>query len=50
MQLAEQLQVQGVPFFVFNQSVAVSGAESEEVFEAALAKAREFDGVESPME
>lgn len=50
MQLADQLQIQGVPFFVFNQSVAVSGAEAEEVFEAAIAKARELEGLETPME
>ena len=50
MQLADQLQIQGVPFFVFNQSVAVAGAETEEVFEAAILKAREFEGLETQME
>lgn len=50
LQLADQLQIQGVPFFVFNQSVAVAGAEAEEVFEAAIAKARESEELETPME
>jgi predicted DsbA family dithiol-disulfide isomerase len=50
LQLADQLQIQGVPFFVFNQSVAVAGAEAEEVFEAAIAKARESEDLETPME
>jgi len=50
MQLADQLKIQGVPFFVFNQAVAVAGAETEEVFEAAIAKARELEDLETPME
>lgn len=49
-QLADQLKIQGVPFFVFNQAVAVAGAETEEVFEAAIAKARELEDLETPME
>lgn len=50
MQLANDLQIQGVPFFVFNQRIAVSGAETEEVFKAAIAKAQELEGLETPME
>jgi len=49
-QLARELQVQGVPFFVFNQSVAVAGAESEEILKAAIEKAREFEDSRTPME
>jgi predicted DsbA family dithiol-disulfide isomerase len=50
LQLAEEFRVQGVPFFVFNQAVAVAGAESEEILEAAIAKARELAATETPME
>ena len=50
MQLADQLGIQGVPFFVFNQAVAVAGVETEEVFEAAIAKARELEDLETLME
>jgi predicted DsbA family dithiol-disulfide isomerase len=49
-QLARDLQIQGVPFFVFNQSVAVAGAESEEILKAALEKAREFEDSRTTME
>ena len=49
-QLARELQIQGVPFFVFNQSVAVAGAESEEILKAALEKAREYEASRTPME
>jgi predicted DsbA family dithiol-disulfide isomerase len=37
--LAEQLNVRGVPFFVFNQRVAVAGAETTELFVQAMEKA-----------
>jgi predicted DsbA family dithiol-disulfide isomerase len=50
LQISEELQIQGVPFFVFNQAVAVAGAESEEILEAAIAKARELAETETPME
>ncbi len=40
-QLAEQIGVRGVPFFVFNQRVAVPGAESVETLMQAMAKAAE---------
>ena len=35
-ELAEQLNVRGVPFFVFNQRIAVAGAETTELFVQAL--------------
>lgn len=38
-ELAEQLNIRGVPFFAFNQRVGVSGAESVDVLLAAMAKA-----------
>lgn len=38
-QLAEQIGVRGVPFFVFNQKIAVPGAESVETLVQAMAKA-----------
>lgn len=37
--LAEELNVRGVPFFVFNQRIAVPGAESTEVFIQAMQRA-----------
>lgn len=36
---AQELGVTGVPFFVFNRKLAVSGAQSEETFLSALEKA-----------
>ena len=33
---AQQIGVQGVPFFVFNNKYAVSGAQPQEVFKQAL--------------
>lgn len=39
--LARQVGVQGVPFFVFDGKLAVSGAQPVEVFEQALAQASE---------
>jgi predicted DsbA family dithiol-disulfide isomerase len=39
--LAEQLNVRGVPFFVFNQRVAVAGAETTELFVQAMEKAQQ---------
>lgn len=41
VQLAEQIGVRGVPFFVFNQKIAVPGAESVEVLLEAMAKAEQ---------
>ena len=38
---AAQIGVQGVPFFVFNNKYAVSGAQSTDVFKEILAKAWE---------
>ncbi len=38
-ELAEQLNVRGVPFFVFNQRVAVAGAETTELFVQAMQRA-----------
>ena len=35
-QQAQQLGIQGVPFFVFNQKVALSGAQPVEVFQRVL--------------
>ncbi|MBN3860203.1 hypothetical protein GKC56_06795 [Neisseriaceae bacterium PsAf] len=34
--LAHAYQIQGVPFFVFNQKEAISGAQPKEFFLAAL--------------
>lgn len=42
--LARQIGVQGVPFFVFDGRLAVSGAQPVEVFEQALAQASEAAG------
>ncbi|BAC12499.1 DsbA family oxidoreductase [Oceanobacillus iheyensis] len=36
--IARQIGVQGVPFFVFNEKYAVSGAQPEEVFHEVLTK------------
>ncbi len=38
---ARQVGVQGVPFFIFAQKYAVSGAQSEDVLAQAIARARE---------
>ncbi len=38
-ELAEQLNVRGVPFFVFNQRVAVAGAETTDLFVQAMQRA-----------
>ena len=37
----EQLKVTGVPFFVFDQRVALAGAQPREVFVQVIEKARE---------
>ena len=37
----QELQVRGVPFFVFSDAIAVSGAQPREVFEQAIKQARE---------
>lgn len=42
--LARQIGVQGVPFFVFDGQLAVSGAQPVEIFEQALAQAAEPQG------
>lgn len=36
--IAQQIGISGVPFFVFNQKTAISGAQTDSVFEAALVK------------
>lgn len=38
---AEEIGIQGVPFFIFNGKFAISGAQPLEVFEQAIAKAQE---------
>lgn len=38
-ELADSLEIRGVPFFVFNQRVAVAGAESTELFVQAIQRA-----------
>ena len=38
---AQQIGVQGVPFFVFNNKYAVSGAQAVDVFQQVLSKVRE---------
>ncbi len=40
-QTAQNIGVKGVPFFVFNQKLAVSGAQSPETFLAAMKQAEE---------
>lgn len=42
-QLAYQMRVQGVPFYVFNSKYGVSGAQSPEVFAQVLEKVWEED-------
>jgi predicted DsbA family dithiol-disulfide isomerase len=37
-ELARQIGVQGVPFFVFNEKYAISGAQSQDMFAQVLAK------------
>ncbi|WP_270182381.1 DsbA family oxidoreductase [Alkalihalobacillus sp. CinArs1] len=41
--LGSQLGIQGVPFYVFNEKYAVSGAQPPEMFQQALNKAWEED-------
>lgn len=41
LQLANQVGVRAVPFFVFNGRIAIAGADSAEVLLAAMAKAEE---------
>ncbi len=38
---AEQLGISGVPFYIFNQKYAVSGAQPDAIFEQALTRALE---------
>jgi len=40
-QMAQQIGVRGVPFFVFNQKVAVSGAQAPETFLGAMRQAQQ---------
>jgi predicted DsbA family dithiol-disulfide isomerase len=40
MEAAQHMGVEGVPFFIFAEKYALSGAQSVEVFEQALAQAR----------
>ena len=42
----EQLQVTGVPFFVFNQKLALSGAQPREVFLQVLQQAQSDDATQ----
>ncbi|MFS0781741.1 DsbA family protein [Bacillus sp. 1P06AnD] len=49
-QLASQMGVQGVPFFVFNQKYAVSGAQPSEVFTEVLNKVYEEEKQASPVQ
>jgi predicted DsbA family dithiol-disulfide isomerase len=44
---ARELGVEGVPFFVFNRRLAVSGAQTPEVLLGALDRAA-HDGAQSP--
>jgi predicted DsbA family dithiol-disulfide isomerase len=46
-ELGEQLGVQGVPYFVFNQRVVVSGAEQVSTFLQAMARADELAAEEA---
>jgi len=36
--LAQQIGISGVPFFIFNQKTAISGAQADQVFEEMLMK------------
>lgn len=48
---ARQMQIHGVPFFLFNRRYAVSGAQSSELFLNALNKSwPEWDGQRQPVE
>ncbi|RLQ93257.1 DsbA family oxidoreductase [Falsibacillus albus] len=47
-ELASKIGVTGVPFFVFNQKYAVSGAQSREVFLEVLEKVKAEDIQEKP--
>lgn len=42
--IAQQIGIQGVPFFVLNNKYAVSGAQPKEAFVQALNKAWEYNG------
>lgn len=42
-QLATDINIQGVPFFIFNQRVALSGAESVDTMLKAMARADELE-------
>lgn len=39
LNLAQQIKISGVPFFIFNQKYAISGAQEDEVFVQTLHKA-----------
>jgi predicted DsbA family dithiol-disulfide isomerase len=45
-ELSEQIGVRGVPFFVFNQRVAVAGAESVELMLQAMTRAKELEAAD----
>ncbi|MEY4323404.1 MAG: hypothetical protein RL410_1185 [Actinomycetota bacterium] len=45
-ELSEQIGVRGVPFFVFNQRVAVAGAESVELMLQAMQRAKELESAD----
>lgn len=40
IKMAQQMNVQGVPFFIFNQKYAISGAQSQDVFLSALQRCK----------
>lgn len=46
-EMAREIGIGGVPFFVFNEKFAVSGAQSKETFSNVLKKALEETGKES---
>ncbi|WP_085993495.1 DsbA family oxidoreductase [Oceanobacillus senegalensis] len=48
--VAQQIGVQGVPFFVFNEKFAVSGAQPEEVFSEVLEKVWEEENKKPVLE
>lgn len=47
---ARQLRATGVPFFVFNNKYAISGAQPQEVFQNALEKIAVEEGVTPKLE
>jgi protein disulfide-isomerase len=49
IQEANALQIQGVPFFVFNRKYAISGAQSPETFFTGLERAHEEWRKENPL-